>query len=70
VSERTLSLSAIVAGIMEGGQFMVNGFIHLDATFFQILLEQIVNAEELDTFIGIPFLQTKPGRIICVPSFG
>jgi hypothetical protein len=49
---------------------VVDGFVDLDAAFFKILLEQVVNADKLDTLIGIPFLQTKPGRIISMASFG
>jgi len=45
-------------------------FIQLDTALFDVLFEQIVNAEKLDTFVCIPFLQTKPGRIVSVPSFG
>ena len=29
-----------------------------------------MNREKLDVFAGKPFLQTKPGRIVCVPSLG
>jgi hypothetical protein len=52
------------------GELVVNGLVDLDAAFVEILLQEIMNAEELDTFVGIPFLQTKPGRIVGVPSFG
>jgi hypothetical protein len=48
---------------------VVDGFIDLDASFFNILLQQIMNAKELH-FVGKPFLQTKPGRIVCVASLG
>jgi hypothetical protein len=55
---------------MIGGELMVNGLVDRDAAFVKILLQEIVNADELDTFVGIPFLQTKPGRIVGVPSLG
>ena len=45
-------------------------FVYLDASFFNILLEQVVDADKLNAFIRIPFLQTKPGRLVSVPSFG
>jgi hypothetical protein len=44
-------------------------FIELDSPFLDILFEQIVDAEELDVFIRKPFLETKPGRKVGVPSF-
>lgn len=49
---------------------VVYGLIDLDTAFFEVLLQQVMNAEELDAFIRIPLLQTKPGRIVGVPSFG
>jgi hypothetical protein len=70
MAECALTLPGVVAGIMIGGELMVNGFVHLDAAFVEILLQKVVNADELDTLIGKPFLQTKPGRIVGVPSFG
>jgi hypothetical protein len=44
--------------------------VNLDASFFDVLLEEIMNAYELYAFICIPLLQTKPGRIIGVASLG
>ena len=70
VPERPLALAAVVAGIVVGGQMAVDRLIELDSPLFYILLEQIENAEKLDAFIRIPFLQTKPGRIVGVPSLG
>jgi hypothetical protein len=49
---------------------VVHGLIDLDTSLFDVFLQKIVNAEELNAFIRIPFLQTKPGRIVGVPSFG
>jgi hypothetical protein len=68
--ESPFTLPCIVAGIVIRGELMVDGLIDLDTAFVEILLQEIVNAEELDTFIGIPFLQTKPGRIVGVASLG
>ena len=48
----------------------MDGLVDLYASFLDIFLQKIMNADELDVLVGIPFLQTKPGRIICVPSFG
>jgi hypothetical protein len=70
VSESPFALPAVVAGIVIGGQLLVNGLVDLYASLFDVLFQKIVNADELDVLMGIPFLQTKPGRIICVPSFG
>jgi hypothetical protein len=70
MAECPLTLPGVVAGIVIGGELMVNGFVNLDAAFVEILLQKVVNADELDTLIGKPFLQTKPGRIVGVPSFG
>jgi len=49
---------------------MMDGFVELNTSFFDVLLEKIMNAEELYAFVSIPLLQTKPGRIVSVPSFG
>jgi hypothetical protein len=55
---------------MKSSQVMVNGFVNFDPAFFDVLLKKIMDAEKLDTFIGKPILQTKPGRIVGVASFG
>jgi hypothetical protein len=55
---------------MESSEVVMHGLVNLDAALFEIHLQQVVYAEELDAFIRIPFLQTKPGRIVGVPSFG
>jgi hypothetical protein len=70
VSEHLLTLPAVVARIVVGGQVMVDGTIDLDASLFNIHLQQIVNADKLNAFVGIPFFETKPGRIVGVPSLG
>jgi len=70
VSEHSLALPPVVAGIVEGGEMMMHGLIELDPALFDVFLQEIVNAQELNAFIRIPFLQTKPGRIVGVPSFG
>jgi len=49
---------------------MMDRLIDLDPTFFDVFLEQVVNADELNALIGKPILQTKPGRIVGVASFG
>jgi hypothetical protein len=55
---------------MVGGQFVMDRFVDLDPTFLDIILEQVMNADELNALIGKPILQTKPGRIVGVASFG
>jgi hypothetical protein len=70
VTEHPFALAAIVAGIMVGGEFVMDRLIDLDPTFFDVFLEQVVNADELNALIGEPILQTKPGRIVGVASFG
>jgi len=49
---------------------MMDRFVEFDTPFFDVLFQEIVDAEKLDAFVRIPFLQTKPGRIVSVPSFG
>jgi hypothetical protein len=49
---------------------MVNGLVDRDAPLVEIFLQQIVHTQELHAFIGKPILQTKPGRIVGVPSLG
>jgi hypothetical protein len=70
VAEHTLTLAAVVARVMIGGQVLMDRLIELDSPFFDVLLQQVKNAQELNVFVGIPFLQTKPGRIVGVPSLG
>jgi hypothetical protein len=70
VTEHPLTLTAVVARIVEGGQMVMDGLIDLDASFFDIHLQQIVNADKLNAFVCIPFFETKPGRIVGVPSLG
>jgi hypothetical protein len=70
MAEHALALAAVVARIVEGGQFVMDRLVELDAPFFDIVLKDVVNTDELDIFVGIPFLQTKPGRIVGVASLG
>jgi hypothetical protein len=44
------------------------GLIQLDAPALDVFLEEVVDAQELDALILEPLLQTKPGRIVGVPS--
>lgn len=69
MAESAFALASIIARVMVRSELMMDRFIDFNAAFFQILLQEIMNADELDTFIGKPFLQTKPGRIVCVASF-
>ena len=55
---------------MNRGQLLVNRFVHLDPPGLDVLLEKIVDRNHpvfLEDF-GVPVLQTKPGRIVGVPS--
>jgi hypothetical protein len=70
MAKGTLALAGVVARVVISGQVMVNALVKLDTTFFDVFLEQVVNAEKLDALIGKPILQTKPGRIVGVASFG
>jgi hypothetical protein len=70
MAEHALALAAVVARIVEGGQFVMDRLVELDAPFFDIVLKDVMNTDELDIFVGIPFLQTKPGRIVGVASLG
>jgi hypothetical protein len=49
---------------------VMHGLVELDASLFDIHFQKLVYVEELNTFVSIPLLQTKPGRIVGVPSFG
>jgi len=66
-----LPLSAIIARIVNSGQFRVDAFINLDSARFDILLEKVMNGNNtvLVKYFRKPRLQTKPGRKIGVPSF-
>jgi hypothetical protein len=55
---------------MHGGEFFVDGFVQFDSPCFDVLLEEIMDGDDfvfLENF-RIPVLQTKPGRIVGVPS--
>ena len=70
MAEHALALAPVVARIVVGGEVMVDRLVDLDTPFLDVLFEQIVHAQKLDTLIGKPILQTKPGRIVGVASFG
>jgi hypothetical protein len=70
VAEGVLAFSAVVAGIMNGGEFLVNGFVQFDSSRLDVFFQEIVDRDDLvflENF-GKPVLQTKPGRIIGVAS--
>jgi hypothetical protein len=55
---------------MHGREFLVNGFIQFDSSRFDVFFQEIVDRDDfvfLENF-GIPVLQTKPGRIVGMPS--
>lgn len=70
MTKRPLALPPVVAGVVKRREMVVNGLVDFDSAFLDVLLQQIVYAEELNAFVSIPFLQTKPGRIVGVPSLG
>jgi len=70
VAEGALALPRVVARVVVGGELGMAGLIQLDAPGLDVFLEKVVNAQELDALILEPLLQTKPGRIIGVPSLG
>ena len=69
MAEGAFALAAVIARVMIGSEMGVHRFIQRDASLLDILLEKIVYRKKLD-FAGKPFLQTKPGRIVCVASLG
>jgi hypothetical protein len=72
VSESLLAFPAVIAGIMHGREFFVDGFIEFDSSRLDVFFQEIVNGDDLvflENF-GIPVLQTKPGRVVGVPSLG
>jgi hypothetical protein len=70
VAEGALALPRVVARVVVGGELGMPGLIELDASGLDVFLEKVVNAQEPDALILEPLLQTKPGRIIGVPSLG
>jgi hypothetical protein len=69
MTKHSFALASVIAWVVVRGQFMMDRLIDLDPTFFDVFLEQVVNADELNALIGEPILQTKPGRIVGVASF-
>ena len=70
MAEGALALPPVVARVVVGGELGMAGLIQLDAPGLDVFLEKVVNAQELDALILEPLLQTKPGRIVGVPSLG
>jgi hypothetical protein len=70
LAKHTLAFASVVARIMVGGQFVMLRLVELNSTLFNIHLEEFVNVDELYIFVGIPFFETKPGRIVGVSSLG
>lgn len=68
LAESAFTFPAVITRVVEGSKVLMDRFINLDSPLLDILFEQIVDADELDVFIRIPFFETKPGRIVGVPS--
>jgi hypothetical protein len=72
VTKGLLALSAIVAGVVKRGKCFVFALVDLDSPGLDVLLQEIVDRDDLVLLqdFRVPVLQTKPGRIIGVPSLG
>jgi len=70
MTEGFLPFAAIVAGVMQGCEFFMPGLIDLDPFCLDILLQKIMDRDDPVFLENLrkPVLQTKPGRIIGVPS--
>jgi hypothetical protein len=70
VAECLLALPSVIARVMHGGEFFMDGFVQLDSSRLDVFFQKVVDRDDfvfLENF-GIPVLQTKPGRIVGVPS--
>lgn len=70
LAENTFAFPAVIARVVVSGKVGVHRFIYFDAPLNNIFLQKIVNREKLYAFIREPFLETKPGRKVCMPSLG
>jgi len=70
VAESLLALPPVIAGIMNGREFFVDGVVQFDSSCFDVFFQEVVDRDDFVFFedFGIPSLQTKPGRIVGVPS--
>jgi hypothetical protein len=66
------ALSTVIAGIMNRGEFFVNGFVELDPSGLNVLFQEFMDGYDPDLieYFWKPHLQTKPGREVSVASFG
>ena len=72
VAKSFLTLAAVIAGIVNGCEFLVNSFIQFDSSRLDVFFQEIMDRDDLvflENF-GKPVLQTKPGRIVGVASLG
>ena len=72
VAEGLLAFPAVIAWVMHGREFFVDGFVEFDSSRLDVFFQEIVDRYDLvflENF-GKPVLQTKPGRVVGVPSLG
>jgi hypothetical protein len=70
MAESLLALPAVIAGIVDGRELFMDGFVNLDSSRLNIFFQEIVDRHNfvfLENFWK-PVLQTKPGRIVGMPS--
>jgi hypothetical protein len=72
MAESLLALPAVIAGIVDSRELFMDGFVEFDSSRLNVFFQEIVDRDDfvfLEDF-RIPVLQTKPGRIVGVPSLG
>jgi hypothetical protein len=72
LAEGLHALSTVIAGIVNRGEFFVNGFVELDPPGINVLFQEFMDGYDsvLIEYFWKPRLQTKPGREVSVASFG
>ena len=67
-----LAFAAVVARVVKGCEFLMPGFVDLDSSCLDVLFQKVVNRDDFVFLENLrePVLQTKPGRIVSVPSLG
>ena len=64
--------SSVIAGIVIGGELLVNRFIDLDTPLAYIVIQDVENRYNLEFFqvLLVPVFQPEPGGIVGVASLG
>jgi hypothetical protein len=70
VAESLLALPAVIAWVVDGCELFMDGFIKFDSCRLNVFFQEIVHRHNFAFFenFGVPVLQTKPGRIVGMPS--